>query len=148
MIIPWPAGAPSDVRWASQLKLGTADTFSVPIEPVTSPGSQTRMSLVPCAIALEPSISSSPAFMKTLISVRRVTMPPPYELVRHSVLARLPGAPFGHRFWLPAACAAGVASATSTSPSPSAAIDLLLLCKGRPHQQTLRVALRQGVPHA
>ncbi|TMD94556.1 MAG: hypothetical protein E6I72_12710 [Chloroflexi bacterium] len=60
-----------------QLKLGAADTFSVPIAPNTRPGFQTRMSLVPWPTALEPSISCSPAFMKTLIRVRRVTMPPP-----------------------------------------------------------------------
>jgi len=60
-----------------QLKLGTADTFSDPIAPVMSPGFQTRMSLVPCAIALDPSIRTSPAFMKALISVRLVSSPPP-----------------------------------------------------------------------
>ena len=72
-------------------------------------------------------------------------MPPPYELVRHSVLALLPAAPFGHRSWLPAAEAA-CAVASSTSSAAAGAHNLRTLDKGGAHQQSLGVRQRQWVP--
>src|SRR2546423_15413699 len=104
------------------------------------------MSLDPCPIALEPKSSTSPAFRNALSSVRRSSRPPPYELVRHSVLARFPPAPFGHRFWLPAADASLAPAATNMRTRAKVAMPRL--SKRRAHKEALGVALGQGIPDA
>ena len=101
-------------RCASQLKSGVTGMTSWPIGPVTVPGSNTRMSASPTPTAVEPMRICSPALAKTWISVRRSSSPPPYELVRHSRLAREPVAVAGKRLRLPAA-AAGRLSETTTA---------------------------------
>src|SRR5438132_4491406 len=109
------------------------------------------MSAAPWPTALEPSSRTSPLFMKALISVRLASRPPPYELVRHSVLARAPEAPLGQRLALPAA-AAGIAlairpmSARPMANAPLATRRELRNC--RAHKQSLCVALRHGIPGA
>ena len=65
-----------------------------------------------------------------------MTMPLPEELVRHSLLARLPAAPLGHRFALPAAQAAEPLSQSAASEIASARNDRTLflgLGKGGGH---------------
>src|SRR5216684_1407883 len=107
------------------------------------------MSLVPWPIALEPSIKTSPAFMNALTSIRRVSNPPPYELVRHSALARLPAAPLGQRLALPAADAGMAPAANRPVARPSvtrAMTALRVLLKDGAHKQSLGIALDQRVP--
>src|SRR2546426_11109927 len=106
------------------------------------------MSLTPWPIALDPSIRTCPAVMYALMSVRRIRAPFPYEPVRHSVLARLPEAPLGHRFPLPAASAGGTAAARSATAAhaPTKATRARCLDKDRAHQQAMGVALDAGGP--
>src|SRR5581483_5151154 len=106
------------------------------------------MSLVPWPIALEPSMSTSPAFMNALTSVRRVIRPPPYELVRHSELARLPEAPLGYRLALPAAATGMDMAASARSAMATATAAALLLRNRGTHEQSLRVGPRDRIPHA
>src|SRR5258708_8135734 len=145
---PW-FGTPLASRCVLQLKLAVAlaGTVSVPIGPVTRPGLYTRMSLTPCPIALEPSITTSPAFMTTLRRVRRVIRPPPYELVRHSVLARLPAAPLGHRLPLPAAPAATVDSAMASAVRPTTPAAFRRLGNGGAPAPSLRCRQPPRGPH-
>src|SRR5712692_8714030 len=105
------------------------------------------MSALPCVTALEPSISTSPAFMKTLIRVLRSSRPLPYVFVRHSVLARLPVAPLGHRFALPAALTTAGVVPTKHTTSATAVRLRCVLRNRRAHQQPLSIALRERVPN-
>src|SRR5689334_13156768 len=106
------------------------------------------MSLEPWPIALDPSISTSPAFMNALSRVRRVIRPPPYELVRHSVFARAPDAPLGQRLALPDADT-GIAVAAATMTAKASATSTRRFLNGiRAHEQSLRVGEGQRVPHA
>ena len=57
--------------WPGETLTCTATVTGATIGPVTRPGFQTRMSLEPCPIALEPRSRTSPAFRKALSRVRR-----------------------------------------------------------------------------
>ena len=89
------AAIPDDVRCAAHENDAVPGIVSTPGVPVTRPGSHMRMSAVPWPIAVDPTSSNSPAVAYAWRSVRRRTAPLPYELVRHSVLARNPEAPLG-----------------------------------------------------
>src|ERR1700675_2949652 len=103
----------------------------------------------PWPIALEPSIRTCPVVMYALISVRRMSTPAPYELVRHSVLARLPEAPFGQRFPLPAAEAGAAApSKAMAAHAPAAATRARLLNKYGAHKEPVGVALDAHIASA
>src|ERR1700674_118592 len=109
------------------------------------------MSPAPTATALDPSMRTSPAVMYALIRVRRGKVPLPYVPVRHSVLARLPGARLGQRFALPAAIAGRAASPKMTKAAQipaSAAGAETSLRKDRTHEKALGVGEDPRVPHA
>src|ERR1700687_2853638 len=106
------------------------------------------MSLAPWAIAVDPSISTCPAVMYALMRVRRVRAPFPYDPVRHSVLARLPGAPLGHRSALPAAITGGALEARMVTAAKMAASAPRGLYKDGAHEQALGVGEDARAPHA
>src|SRR4051812_29405694 len=83
------------------------------------PGEKTRMSDPPTPTAVEPIRICPPALAKTWISVRRLSSPPPYVLVRHSRLAREPVAVAGERLRLPAAPAGCTSQTTTIEASPA-----------------------------